>query len=365
MPAIRVIVVWWGCLCLATSAWAKDQSAEQFHRLHIQWDENTQQMMELSQTYQTASPSDRERLNARRDQLIAKRMSLAPAIREAAIEAYKNAPNQDEVVNGFVVSIAADLLSGDAYEQADEVIQLMMDHQHPDPKLHEMAGMVAFATNDFNKAQTHYDNARKAGALSRHGQQYAPLVGAYQKYWAKEQKIRAAEQAADDLPRVRLITTKGEMVIELLENEAPNTVANFIQLVEGGFYDGLTFHRVLSNFMAQGGCPKGTGTGGPGWAIPCECYRKDFRRHFRGSLSMAHAGRDTGGSQFFLTFLPTTHLDGKHTVFGRIIEGMEILAHLQRRDPRRPGPDPDQIIKATVLRKRNHGYVVTKKSARR
>ena len=80
---------------------------------------------------------------------------------------------------------------------------------------------------------------------------------------------------------------------------------------------------------------------------------------------MAHAGRDTGGSQFFLTFLPTTHLDGKHTVFGRVIDGMEVLAHLQRIDPRQPGPEPDRILKATVLRKRNHSYVVTKKPARR
>jgi cyclophilin family peptidyl-prolyl cis-trans isomerase len=116
--------------------------------------------------------------------------------------------------------------------------------------------------------------------------------------------------------------------------------------------------------MAQGGDPQGNGTGGPGYSIACECYRPDYRRHFRGSLSMAHAGRDTGGSQFFLTFVPTDMLNGKHTVFGRIVEGIDVLAKLQRIDPEHPkGEKPDTIEKATVVRKRKHDYVPNKKAA--
>jgi cyclophilin family peptidyl-prolyl cis-trans isomerase len=132
-------------------------------------------------------------------------------------------------------------------------------------------------------------------------------------------------------------------------------------LVKKGFYNGLTFHRVLQGFMAQGGDPVGNGTGGPGYSIACECYRPDARHHFRGSLSMAHAGRDTGGSQFFLTFAPTPQLDGKHTVFGRVVSGMDVLAKLQRRDPTdTEAPRPDKILEAEVLRKRPHEYVPTK-----
>ena len=112
-------------------------------------------------------------------------------------------------------------------------------------------------------------------------------------------------QTENDLPRVELKTSKGDVVIELFEDEAPNTVANFIQLVEKKYYDGLKFHRVIDGFMAQGGCPKGTGTAGPGYSIACECQLKGARKHARGSLSMAHAGRDTGGSQFFITFAAT------------------------------------------------------------
>ncbi|MCP4813808.1 MAG: peptidylprolyl isomerase, partial [Planctomycetaceae bacterium] len=107
------------------------------------------------------------------------------------------------------------------------------------------------------------------------------------------------------MPRVKMTTSKGEVVIELFENEAPDTVGNFVSLVEVGFYDNKKFHRVLKNFVAQTGCPKGDGTGDAGYSIYCECAKADYRKHFRGSLSMAHAGPDTGGSQFFITFRAT------------------------------------------------------------
>jgi cyclophilin family peptidyl-prolyl cis-trans isomerase len=187
--------------------------------------------------------------------------------------------------------------------------------------------------------------------------QYAELIGRYRELWAKEQAIRAAEAKVDDLPRVKLKTSKGDIVIELFENEAPQSTANFLTLVKSGFYDGVAFHRVLPQFMAQGGDPKGDGSGGPGYSIRCECYQPNYRHHFRGSFSMAHAGRDTGGSQFFLTFVPTPHLDGKHTVFGRVIEGIEVLGELQKRDPEASNPPaPDKIIKAEALRDRGHEY---------
>ncbi|HEV7226497.1 MAG TPA: peptidylprolyl isomerase [Pirellulales bacterium] len=162
-----------------------------------------------------------------------------------------------------------------------------------------------------------------------------------------------AQSDENDLPQVLLKTSKGDVVIELYEDEAPNTVANFVSLVEQKFYDGLTFHRVIDGFMAQGGCPKGTGSGGPGYAIACECRQKNARKHGRGSLSMAHAGKDTGGSQFFITFDATPHLDGKHTVFGKVIKGMDVVDKFSRTDS---GAKPDKILEAKILRKRDHEY---------
>ncbi|MEC8432934.1 MAG: peptidylprolyl isomerase [Planctomycetota bacterium] len=176
--------------------------------------------------------------------------------------------------------------------------------------------------------------------------------------WAREQPVREAETAKDDLPQVVLRTSTGDVVFELFENEAPNTVANFISLVEKGFYDGLIFHRVIPGFVAQGGCPNGNGTGDPEYRIKCECLKENKRDHFLGSLSMAHAGRDSGGSQFFITLGPQPVLDGEHTVFGRVIQGMENVEQFGLINPEElKGDEVTTVIKeAKVLRKRDHDY---------
>ena len=128
-------------------------------------------------------------------------------------------------------------------------------------------------------------------------------------------------------------TGKGTMKVEFFEKDAPGTVANFIKLAEEGYYDGLTFHRVIPNFVIQGGCPDGTGAGGPGYTIKCE-LDGDNQYHDRGVLSMAHAGRDTGGSQFFICHNRenTQHLDRNHTVFGKVVEGDEVIDAIQMGD---------------------------------
>ncbi len=130
-------------------------------------------------------------------------------------------------------------------------------------------------------------------------------------------------------------TNKGDIKIKLFVDEVPNTVANFATLANDGFYNNLTFHRVIKGFMAQGGCPYGTGTGGPGWQIACET-EKNIHRHERGTISMAHAGKDTGGSQFFICFVDCPHLDGVHTVFGQIekedLESFKTLDKIEQND---------------------------------
>ncbi|MCE5169647.1 peptidylprolyl isomerase [Paenibacillus profundus] len=125
---------------------------------------------------------------------------------------------------------------------------------------------------------------------------------------------------------------KGGVVKVLLhDQEAPGTVANFEKLASEGFYNGLTFHRVISGFVAQGGCPNGTGTGGPGYTIKCETQGNPHK-HERGVLAMAHAGKDTGGSQFYITYAAFPHLDGVHTVFGKIVEGMDVVDEIKQGD---------------------------------
>ena len=123
-----------------------------------------------------------------------------------------------------------------------------------------------------------------------------------------------------------IVTEKGTMKVEFFEEDAPKTVENFAKLSKEGFYDGLTFHRVIPNFVVQGGCPNGTGAGGPGYTIDCELDGEN-QYHDRGVLSMAHAGRNTGGSQFFICHSRdnTAHLDRNHTVFGKVVEGLDVI----------------------------------------
>ncbi|ABV68140.1 peptidyl-prolyl cis-trans isomerase [Aliarcobacter butzleri RM4018] len=134
------------------------------------------------------------------------------------------------------------------------------------------------------------------------------------------QELKEYNYSKEELAKfayAKITTDKGIIWIKLFNEETPNTVANFATLANDGFYNGLNFHRVIPGFMAQGGCPDGTGMGGPDWAIKCEIDAPK-QVHNRGSLSMAHAGRNTGGSQFFICFVPCPHLDRHHTVFGGI-----------------------------------------------
>ncbi len=126
-------------------------------------------------------------------------------------------------------------------------------------------------------------------------------------------------------------TERGKMVLDLYPEAAPGTVENFSKLAKAGFYDGLSFHRVIPNFMIQGGCPRGNGTGGPGYTIKCETAGNPHQ-HLRGSLSMAHAGKDTGGSQFFICHGPQPHLNGVHTVFGQVVDGLDVLDAIRQGD---------------------------------
>lgn len=151
--------------------------------------------------------------------------------------------------------------------------------------------------------------------------------------------------------RVQLSTNKGDILIELYEN-LPITTGNFVKLVSEGFYDGIIFHRVIDNFMIQGGCPKGTGTGGPGYTIKDEITASN--RNDRGTISMANAGPNTGGSQFFINLVDNKHLNRGHPAFGKVVSGMEVVdAIAKSKTDRNDRPKEDVIIqKATIVAKK-------------
>lgn len=350
---------------------------QKFDQLQQQW---ADMYVELAKKSRAGSASkghsEVEKLTQEIEAMVDKIVGAGLAVHRAGLK-------NDEMVNSTLTSIAGFYITGDSngdggdqYEKALPLIKAILSSGlgSQSRELWLWGGVAAFNLNDFELAKQYFQQAKSAGLLgssppgSGRGDPLNRVwqlaskqiedLPATQAAWQQEQAIRVKEATADDLPRVKFRTTRGNIIIELFENEAPQTVANFITLVKSGFYDGVVFHRVLPAFMAQGGDPTGTGSGGPGYSIRCECYQPGIRKHFRGSLSMAHAGRNTGGSQFFLTFVPTSYLDGRHTVFGRVIEGMEAASALKRRDPSSPGPKPtpDKIIKAEVLRDRGHAY---------
>jgi cyclophilin family peptidyl-prolyl cis-trans isomerase len=215
-------------------------------------------------------------------------------------------------------------------------------------------GICAFNAHRFKSALEIF-NSLLNDAPPPEKQRFNMLVrtaAQYVKYWETEQALRKKESEGGQNPQVALETDKGSIKLELFENQAPNTVANFITLSESGFFDGLVFHDVIPQYMAQGGCPEGTGMGGPGYCIADECRRLDYRKHFVGSLSMAKSDQpNSGGSQFFITTVVTWNLKGTHTVFGRVLEGQDTVNRLEK---------GDRIISAKVLRKRDHDYRVKK-----
>jgi cyclophilin family peptidyl-prolyl cis-trans isomerase len=353
-----------------------------FEALVDQWNAAIEEMRKLQQQRDAAEGQARADLEAKMSNKRRETSGLVDKIAEAGLAVYKLDAESFPRVNTTLITIAKFHVigdghgdGGDQYEKALPLAEGLIEAGAGEkyPQLYLFAGFSAFNIGELDKAEQHLKKADEAGLFAHaHPANEPPSakllfdasenlkrLPEHREHWEAEQKIRAAEAAADDLPRVKLTTNKGEIVIELFENEAPQSVANFISLVKDSYFDGVVFHRVLPLFMAQGGDPEGTGGGGPGYNIPDEQGRPNARRHFRGSLSMANTGQaNSGGSQFFLTFVATSYLDGRHAVFGRVIEGIDVASSLKRRDPAGPGPlpTPDKILKAEVLRDRGHDY---------
>ncbi len=304
--------------------------------------------------------ADKPALEAKFNAVKAEAQAAGDRLEAAALGLLAVDPKNQDAIQ-IVKAVVAGSLETDDPDKSLVIASKVADANAADAEISLMAASAAMLLSKLDAVEAWLAKAKAGGAPAD------SLSGIEQALARERPKIEAevakrqAEASADDLPRVRLDTTAGPIIVELFENEAPNTVANFISLVEKGFYDGTPFHRVIPGFMAQGGDPTGTGAGGPGHAIACECESPGARKHFRGTLSMAHAGKDTGGSQFFLTFRPTEHLDGKHTVFGRVLAGEDVLPKLVRTQDAEgqpvPGVQPDKIQKAEVIRKRDHAYL--------
>lgn len=326
---------------------------------HAKFKKNREKLEQMQKEFEAAPAARQLEIQQQAGGLIQEINAVYPQLRKMAPEVFKADPMN---VDAAEICLEIDFQKN-CYADAVKAADLILTRDPTNQLALNLGAVAHFATHDFVGAKALFEKAEAANVLIGQLAQYYENCEPYAAYWTKEAKIREKEDAAqgdEQLPIVEFETTKGKVAFLLLENEAPNTVANFISLVEKKYYDGLQFHRVIPQFMAQGGCPNSRpgsaeppGAGGPGYNIKCECYQPNARVHFMGSLSMAHAGKDTGGSQFFITHLPTAHLNPNpaaqkgHTVFGRVIEGQDVVASIEK---------GDTITSAKVVRKRNHEY---------
>jgi peptidylprolyl isomerase len=261
------------------------------------------------------------------------------------------------------------------YEDSYEAAKLLIEVGVTMPFLEQMAGRAAFIAGEFDDVlpiYQRYVDSNGPEKLENVDKMLVGILDFYPQLWEEELKARAADEAAGDLPRVMLETTAGPVVLELFEDQAPNTVANFIQLIESGFYDDTEFYQVIDDLLALGGDPAGDGSGTSGRYIPDEHQRPGSRRTFRGSVMMAKRATapdsgdfvpDSASSQFVIALMPIVPKELNQTVFGRVIEGMDVVCSFRRVDPSKKKDQqvilpPDRIISAKVLRKRDHDYSV-------
>lgn len=329
--------------------------------------DNDRKINRLYTTMPIGFPVEQAEYMTKIDQLKTLNRELTLRLHQSAIDTYKANPNGDPQVAQIVFDLIAQKLDGTSLERrfdpkgAFKLASTMLEHGSQSPQIAYQAFRAAFAIHDFEAAQAMIDRIESTGARLNsaiHDQ----LTQTAEK-WQREQEIRLQEKASDNLPRVQLETDKGTIVIELFEDHAPQTVGNFINLVEKGFYDDLVFHVVRPGLLSQTGCPQGDGDGDPGYQIPCETDREEIRHFFAGTVGMSNEGKDTGGSQFFISHQPNGNFDGSYTAFGRVIEGLDVVYQLTPID-KTTSPDspinPSKVIRATVLRKRDHAYAPTR-----
>lgn len=277
----------------------------------------------------------------------------------AAKTAYEKDPSDKAIENflGYITNLIG------AFDRLDEALEiaLLLDQQGVDTTdLHNFIGRAACEVGDFDLAEKHWKKAAEADAIDGDGKTYLAKLAEWRPRVEAELAQRKTEAEADQNPQVRFRTTRGDFVVELYEDEFPNTVNNFVYLVEQGYYINQSFFRVVSGFGATAGCPLGNGTGGPGHVIANEAASTGKNRaHLRGALSMVTTKEGAHGSQFFIKYRLTS--GGPETdmpVFGRVISGMDTVSRLQRAEPftRLKQASPDKILEARMLRKHDHEY---------
>ncbi len=291
-------------------------------------------------------------------------------VRESMIKLYIANSGRYRALGDALYFMANKDANEDRPETSMQIYEALIEAGYEAPGLFEKASRAAYASNQFAKAALYL---RRSIAFGAPIDQSLPLgIEMLEQQWQEELNRRRREEAANDLPRVEFITTKGVIEVELFEDDFPETVNNFIYLVEHNYYDAKPLFRVERHAMAQTGCERGDGTGTPGYTIKGEFTPGRSRGHFRGSIGLALsidektriADPNSGSGQFYFCLSPMPQNDGQYCVFGRITKGIETLGFfnpvdMTQKEQRNAGGTADSIVRARVVRKRDHEYKPT------
>jgi cyclophilin family peptidyl-prolyl cis-trans isomerase len=292
--------------------------------------------------------------------------------RKAAIDLYRSDSQRYATVGDLLFGMLKEECEADRFDGMNEVGKVLVEQKYPHPDVDGIAGLAAFGEHDFEFSEQCLRRAIQTGVDTAVPPQVLQSIEQLKEDWKKELELRAAEAQADDLPRVRISTTKGVIVLELFEDDAPETVANFLYLAKNGFYDGRPIFRVLKHFVAQTGCERGDGSGSAGYTVRGEMKSPRARKHFRGSVAVALGSDpatqatdyDSGSAQFFFDLLASPPMNGEYCVFGRVLEGMEVLGELTKIDlsskdakEEYSGVNPDSMVRVEIVRQRKSSYI--------
>lgn len=365
--AIWAATVWCGPICgelhaAAPSAppevqgEATTEEGKAFRTALTTWRESAAELRKLVGA--NSSKEKPEERRARVDTAAHESDAKLDALIEAAKVAYEADPKDRDIETflGYVTNLIG---AFDRLEESLDIALLLAKHGVETTDLFNFIGRSALEVGQFDLAEEYWKKSQALGKLDPDGEKQLAKLEEWRSRVGEETARRQEEARADNNPRIRFNTTRGEFIVELFEDDFPNTINNFVYLVEQAYFTNHPFFRVVSGFGATTGCPAGNGTGGPGHVIANEAASGKNRPHLRGTLAMVTTKEGIHGSQFFIKYrLTGGGLETDMPVFGRVIEGMEVVSRLQRAEPftKLKQASPDKILEARVIRKRDHEY---------
>lgn len=295
---------------------------------------------------------------------------LQADVLSAALEEFQSNPNGKQKLGHILFNTLKRNAEKDNFDGMLPIAKLLFEMNYPSTDLPQIYMQCCLAENDYDQARIPIQSSKLSIA---NPQALLEQLDRLKEDWDLEQQARQRDLSGEPLPMAKIRTTKGDVVVELFENEAPEAVSSFVSLAEQGFYEYLDFFYVDNHSLAQTGCMKEDGTGTPPYMLPDENQKPNARKLFRGSLALSTIPNqpNSGGTVFFIPYLPALGLDNNYTVFGRVVSGMPVVANLNRVKPDRKDQssedkkkeaksEPDEIISIEILRKRAHEYQPTK-----